>query len=517
VQDGVWQVKPGAGSLWQSATLADLSRTGWHWLALVEHEMMLFASIWFAIFAIDELLVDAVWLWLRFSGRARSQRLRTVPDGELAGMAAVLVPAWSEAHVIGAMIARAFAAWPQRNLRIYVGCYRNDCATIAALIGSGGDERLRIVVHDREGPTTKADCLNRLYRAVLVDEARRGHQVRAVILHDAEDMVHPAALNLMDRALDEADFVQFPVRPETQRDSRWIGGHYCDEFAEAHARDMVVRQGIGAALPAAGVGCAFSRKAIERIVAHRGGSDLFAADCLTEDYECGLLVGETGGRSAFLRARDPCGALVATREFFPSDIASSVRQKTRWVHGIAFQGWERMGWPLRITDLWMRMRDRRGPLVAMAMAVAYALVLLWPVLALAEILGLAPVRPRDPLLEQLLLFNLASLLWRLGMRGIFTAREYGAREGLLAMLRLPVGNVIAIMSTRRAVVAYLGVLMGGRLRWEHTIHRIHPFQGSTTRLALQERLLDPLASGSADQRLVGVADHQCRDFAIASR
>lgn len=479
--------------------------------------MMLFASVWFAVFAIDELLMDLVWLWLRLSGRTRPQRLRTVPDGELAGVAAVLVPAWSEAHVIGAMIARAFAVWPQRNLRIYVGCYRNDCETLAALIGSGADERLRIVVHDREGSTTKADCLNRLYRAVLVDEARLGHKVRAVILHDAEDMVHPAALYLMDRALDEADFVQIPVRPELQRESRWIGGHYCDEFAEAHARDMVVRQGIGAALPAAGVGCAFSRKAIDRIVAHRGGSEPFAADCLTEDYECGLLVGETGGRSVFLRARDPRGALVATREFFPSDISSSVRQKTRWVHGIAFQGWERMGWPLRVADLWMRLRDRRGPLVAMAMTVAYALVLLWPVLALAESLGLAPVRPRDPLLEHLLLFNLASLVWRLAMRGVFTAREYGLRQGLLAMLRLPVGNVIAIMSTRRAVVAYLGVLMGGRLLWEHTVHRIHPFHADATRLGQQEQARDPLAFDAAERCAAAIAVRQGRDFAIATR
>jgi adsorption protein B len=108
------------------------------------------------------------------------------------------------------------------------------------------DDRLRIVVHDRDGPTTKADCLNRLYEAMCEDERRGRFRVRSVILHDAEDMVHPAALSLLDSALDEADFVQLPVRPEPQRTSRWIGGHYCDEFAEAHGKVMVVRDWLGA-------------------------------------------------------------------------------------------------------------------------------------------------------------------------------------------------------------------------------------------------------------------------------
>jgi adsorption protein B len=78
------------------------------------------------------------------------------------------------------------------------------------------------------------------------------------VLHDAEDMVDPAALGLLDRALDEADFVQLPVLPEPQRSSRLVGSHYCEEFAEAHGKLMVVRGALSAGLPAAGVGCAFS-------------------------------------------------------------------------------------------------------------------------------------------------------------------------------------------------------------------------------------------------------------------
>jgi adsorption protein B len=58
------------------------------------------------------------------------------------------------------------SAWPHADLRLYVGCHRNDPATLAAVMRCATDPRLRIVVHDRGGPTTKADCLNRLYRRV---------------------------------------------------------------------------------------------------------------------------------------------------------------------------------------------------------------------------------------------------------------------------------------------------------------------------------------------------------------
>ncbi len=451
-----------------------LSYSALQWLAILEHELLLFAAIWFALGALDELLIDGLWLWLRGSGRARTGRLTGECRDELTGRAAVLVPAWRESAVIGAMVAHCLESWPQAHLRIYVGVYRNDEATLCALTDVADDSRLRVVVHDCCGPTTKADCLNRLFRAMCEDERRTGERMRSLILHDAEDMVHPDALSLMDRALDDVDMVQLPVRPEPVAGSPWIAGHYCDEFTEAHAKDMVVRNWTGAGMPTAGVGCAFSRDAIDRILARRGGADPFAAECLTEDYEAGLLVSENGGRSQFLRVRDRHGKLVATREFFPGTLATAVRQKTRWLHGIAYQGWERMGWGGRGCDLWMRLRDRRGPLVALVLFAAYLLILIWPVVRLAEHYGAVTPLASDPLVQTLLGVNLVSFSWRLALRFMFTAREYGWLEGARAILRFPVGNIISIMAGRRALVAYLRVLFGGKVRWEHTIHFAHP-------------------------------------------
>jgi adsorption protein B len=448
------------------------------WLAVAEHELLLFAGIFFLIGGIDEFAMDLAWLWLRLTGRAPTpeiDRARSA-DVPLTGRAAVLIPAWSEADVIGSTIAHARAAWGQDGLVIYCGCYRNDPDTVAAAIrGAGGDPRVRVVVLDRAGPTTKADCLNRLYRALRDDEARRHELARMVVLHDAEDMVDPAALALLDHALDDAEFVQLPVLPAPHAGARWIGNHYCEEFAEAHGKAMVVRDATAAGLPAAGVGCAFARDMLERIAWANGTPGApFSQECLTEDYELGLRIKALGGRSNFLRVRGSDGHLVATRACFPDRLDTAVRQKTRWIHGIAFQGWDRLGWSGHPAEMWMRMRDRRGPLTAVVLAAAYVLLMVVALLTVGEALGYGRPWVGGPLVEFLLVANTVSFAWRAALRFAFTAREYGWAEAGWSVLRIPLANVIAIMAGRRALFAYMRTFAGHAPQWDKTDHRIHP-------------------------------------------
>ena len=318
-------------------------------LQFLEQELLYFAAFWFVLGAIDEFAVDCLWLALQIRRRWESDEQPVATfDQALAAPIAVFVAAWQESNVIGAMVGHALRVWPQRDLRLYVGCYGNDPATVAAaMMGAAGDPRLRIVIHDKPGPTTKADCLNRVYRAMCQDEQQRDVRFGGVVLHDAEDMVHPQALLAIDAGLTEADFVQLPVLPEPQPRSPWIAGHYSDEFAEAHGKTLVVRDALRAPIPAAGVGCGFGRKRLAQIARMRGPSGRdgpFAAECLTEDYELGLLFSHDNGRSRFLRQRAADGSLIATRAYFPCTLDTAVRQKTRWIHGIALQGWDRLGW-----------------------------------------------------------------------------------------------------------------------------------------------------------------------------
>lgn len=117
----------------------------------------------------------------------------------------------------------------------------------------------------------------------------------------------------------------------------------------------------------------------------------------------------------------------------------------------------------------MTLRDRRGPLAAILLAVAYALVLS-AVFShiLVEFRAIAPLKP-SPLLQYLLVFTLADL-----MRATFTAREYGFIQGVIAIPRTLVSNIIAIMSGRRAIAAYWRTLRGSPVVWDKTDHRDHP-------------------------------------------
>jgi bacteriophage N4 adsorption protein B len=496
-----------------------LKELGAHWagaawmvsqgLQFLERELLFFALFWFIVGMVDEMLVDALWFGLRFFAGARTRtfadnpqdiaiRLRRAPrrrprGGDSAapplpaGPLAVFIPTWQESAVIGATVGHMLRVWPQQALRIYVGCYCNDGPTVGAVMAAaGGDPRVRIVIADRPGPTTKADCLNRLYAALLDDERRQGHAFLGVVLHDAEDMVHRHELTLIGEALRQVDFVQLPVRPELPAGPHWVAGHYCDEFVESHARVLTVRDALRAALPAAGVGCGFARSMLARIGDMRhdsGEAGPFAAECFTEDYEIGLLVTHLGGQAKFLRMRDEEGQLIATRSYFPDTLVGAVRQKTRWIHGIALQSWDRMGWMGRPVDVWMSLRDRRGPLVALVLSAAYVLLVVEGVMMPLRALGWVTGDLVPPMAHHLAVVSFIGLLWRMGMRFAFSAREYGMVEGLRAIARIPVANIITIMAGRRALVAYGRSLRGIDVVWDKTPHLDHPVLAASGKLA----------------------------------
>ena len=383
------------------------------------------------------------------------------------GFLAIFVPAWDEASVIAPMLRATLARIDYDDYRIFVGYYRNDPATAAA-ISSVKDERIEPVLVDVDGPTTKADCLNHLYDALVAYELAADRSAKAVILHDAEDVVHPYELRTFDGLIDRAAIIQLPVLPLPDPHSPWVSGHYCDEFAEAHIKELVVREAVGAAIPLAGVGCAIARKPLDQLAALQDGRP-FAGVSLTEDYEVGLRIGALGLKTMFVRI--PAGpnkrGVVSSRGHFPATLGSAVRQKARWLGGIALSGWDRLGWSGGLGERWMRMRDRRGPIAAILLVAAYAAAFLWAQIRVAEGLG-APVHlDFDPSLVKLLTVNAWLLGWRILMRAGFTTAAYGPAEGLRSIPRLIVGNVIAMLAAARALSLHLG---GGATRWDKTQH-----------------------------------------------
>lgn len=447
----------------------------------IAREALLFAGVGIALGAIDDLAVDLVFFvrtgWQRLvRRRVAGPVLADFAAPQPQGRIAIFVAAWDEAGVIGAMLDTALARLDYPDYRIYVGTYPNDPATIdAAAAIAERDDRIRLVIGTDPGPSTKAANLNVLWRALARDEMADGVRARAIVLHDAEDVVHRHELRIFDRLIGPYSAVQLPVLPLVQRGSRLVSGHYCDEFAEAHAKQLVVRQVLGAGLPLAGVGCAIAREALEAIARARGG-DPFDAHSLTEDYELGLHVSALGGQSILARVRDfPGGPLVAVRAYFPAKLDAAVRQKARWMIGIALAGWDRTGWGARFAlgDHWMRMRDRRGPVAVLVLAVAYVAVIATGLSLLAHALAGTP-RDVTALPRAVLIANGAVLIWRLAMRFGFTRAAYGWREGCWSIPRAFVGNIIALLAARRAIIRYVAMLRGAPIRWDKTVHAFPP-------------------------------------------
>ncbi len=446
----------------------------------VAREAMLFAGVGFLIGGLDDLAVDLVY-FARRGWRRSGEADRGLSGSERAtGRVAIFVPAWDEASVIGAMLTTALDRLDHPDYRLYVGTYPNDRATIDAVAAvAERDARVRLVIGSRPGPTTKADCLNTLWHALRRDEAN-GVRARAIVLHDAEDVVHPAELRAFGALIGDYAAVQLPVRPLVDRAARLVSGHYADEFAEAHAKQLVVRAALGAALPLAGVGCAIERSMIDAIAAARGG-DPFDAASLTEDYELGLAIAARGGRGVLARVRDDDGTIVAVRAYFPARLADAVRQKARWMTGIALAGWDRVGWghAFDLSDHWMRMRDRRAPLAVLVLSAAYLAVVAWGLAVLLHwTTGSAP-----PALVPgwLLVINSALLGWRLAMRMAFTGAIYGWREALWSLPRAFVGNIIALLAARRAILRYVAMLRGGPPVWDKTTHAFPDLSGEARR------------------------------------
>ena len=138
-------------------------------LTHIAAELALFSAVGFLLFAINDLIVDGIYIARRFWRSATIYRRyprafgRTLAErqGEQRFIA-IFVPAWDESTVIAAMLRATVARLEYDEYRIFVGYYRNDPATATA-IASTDDPRIEPVLVDLDGPTTKADCLNHLY------------------------------------------------------------------------------------------------------------------------------------------------------------------------------------------------------------------------------------------------------------------------------------------------------------------------------------------------------------------
>jgi adsorption protein B len=435
------------------------------WLDRLAFELLVPLALWVFANGLDDLYLD--WLWLRGWRKARRAKRRTLPDPPPA-RAAILIPCWREADVIGAMLERTLASIEYDSYAIWVGVYPND-ADSQAVVRSimERDNRVRMAFSPRPGPTTKADCLNQTLAAIWEEELETGEIYEIFILHDAEDVVPTEELAEANRALRWYDMAQFPVFPLETPLWRLTHGVYCDEFAENHARDLPARSASGGFVPSAGVGTALRRDAVDQCRIF-GGLKPFDPGSLTEDYVLGLRLEAMGFSQTFV-AGGP-----ATREYFPRTFRSAVRQRARWVTGNCLQTWERHGWPER-QRYWL-WRDRKGlvnhPLALVANVLfLYGLCNWTAAQASGGAWALGGALSDAPVLLTLLWINAALLVWRQTVRAFCAGRIYGWLQGLTVPLRAPWANCINSAAVLKALALFLRAkAMRQPLTWAKTQH-----------------------------------------------
>ncbi|MEM7570504.1 MAG: glycosyl transferase family protein [Pseudomonadota bacterium] len=455
--------------------------------------LMCFNAVVLLLFlnALDDAFVDAVYIARRiYRAIVVKPRYRTASAASMRALRtkqkalAICVPAWEEEAVIAQMLQRAVRTVRYDNYRIFVGVYANDPDTrkaIETLCARDHDcaHRVVIVTHDAKGPTSKADCLNSIYQHITQSDAwAEAEKVHGFILHDAEDIVHPSELVVFNHLIGRADIIQLPVTPLVRPLSHLIGGHYIDEFAESHTKDLVVRETLGAPLPSAGVGCAFSAEALQSLAMVRGGAP-FNTRSVTEDYDIAFDMADLGFRSMFVRLPSHSGdaSFVATQEYFPNTFIAAVRQKGRWLLGIALENCDRRGWHGNWASRYMLWRDRKALLTAFAAIAAYALIIVFLAMAWLTETPLedlySRIVPAGGIVAFLLWANLLFLANRLLQRFAFVYRCYGLTQALMSPLRVVVGNFVNFAAALRAAWLFRKSLKNNTAsHWYKTTHQI---------------------------------------------
>jgi adsorption protein B len=443
---------------------------------------------------LDDLVIDAAWAfsWLRgvFKPEARlfppgPRQLEAAPQRTIA----ILVPLWHEQEVIARMLEHNLASIRYSGYHFFVGAYPNDDLTQDAVRSVAGRfPNVHLALCPHAGPTSKADCLNWIYQRLILHEEQSADRFDIIVTHDAEDLIHPEELRWINYYAARFDFIQTPVLAIHTPFFALTHGVYCDEFAEYHTRDMAVRPLLGGFVPSSGVGTGYRRDALDKL-ARSAANKIFEPEALTEDYENGLRLFRLGCSQTFVPLVHPYGSKewVATREFFPQKWTAAMRQRTRWVMGIALQTWERHGWKGKPGEVYWLWRDRKG-LIANPLSLLANLIFVY---------GLATAiwHRVTPLSVELCWATLSIQCVRMAVRMACVARVYGVLFALGVPVRAVYANALNAAATFNAVARYATARLQHRpLKWLKTDHA---YPNRATLLAHKRKLGDILVGSGA--------------------
>jgi adsorption protein B len=419
---------------------------------------------------LDDLVPAFICWWHRFQGSEQEVR---GPERKMQRRIAIFVPCWREADVIGDMVRHNIAAIRYQKYDFFLGVYPNDQPTVDITRQlSSKIKNVHVAVCANDGPTSKADCLNSIYARMIAYEKQRRVRFDTVVIHDAEDLIHPEALALINRERNRYDMVQVPVLPLATPAGEFTHGVYCEDFAEYQTIDMRARQISGSFIPSNGVGTGYSRSVLTRL-ARENSNLVFEPTSLTEDYESGIRIHALGFSQKFCTLRRSADDYLATREYFPRRFEAAVRQRTRWIMGICLQSWKRHGWKGNLRVKYWLWRDRKGlftnPLGFATNVLFIAGLCTWSWSRIFHQRWALEIE--SPAVAWLCAATLFLQCFRLAVRMECVRCVFGMPFALLVPIRAFHGNLINAAASVQAIYRYVSARRGGRrLAWLKTDH-----------------------------------------------
>src|SRR5580658_6563813 len=164
-----------------------------------------------------------------------------------------------------------------------------------------------------------------------------------------------------------------------------------------------------------------------------------------------------------------------------------MRQRTRWVMGIALETWERHGWKGKPGEVYWLWRDRKG-LLANPLSLLANLVFVYG-------LATAMWQRITPLSVALCWATFSIQCVRLTVRMVCVARIYGVLFALGVPVRAVYANALNAAATFNAVARYAIARVRGRpLKWLKTDHT---YPNRAALLAHKRRLGEILVASGA--------------------
>ncbi len=449
-----------------------------------------FCAVVIVISSTDDFFIDLVyWLYVlpkrkfskKFPHKVLLKDFQTKPEKHIA----VMVPAWKEEAVIEQMVSLTVEKIEYKNYQLFVGVYPNDKETqekVDAVCKKYS--KIHKVVNKKDGPTTKADCLNNIMEAIFEYEKKYKMKFEIIAYSDAEDVIYPIQLKIMNALCPEYGLVQLPVLSLKRKLWQITGSHYMDEFAESHLKDLPVREFLTGNVPSAGVGTAFSREAIEKLHYKNNGL-VFNPNSLAEDYEISFTLHQMGFKETICLVKTPekyrnkkfitdC-PYIAVQEYFPSSFVRAVKQKSRWISGIVFQGTKHIGW---LKGFWLKyilLRDRKSIITNPVMILAYFVAL--HIIAMEIHAGIGDgmywfpnLVPLDSWLWIILIFNGFYLSNRILQRFIAVYRIYGLPHAIISPIRIIWSNIVNFCAFIKAFTVLKNTSGKTNLIWDKTSH-----------------------------------------------